>query len=51
LQLLASLFLQADNDRVQGLLDGGIDLFVAAGLLAFERKRLTPATQEDAGTG
>jgi type IV secretion system protein VirD4 len=41
LQLLASLFLQADSDRVQGLLDGGIDLFVAAGLLAFERKRPT----------
>lgn len=41
LQLLASLFLQADNDRVQGLLKGGIDLFVAAGLLAFERKRPT----------
>lgn len=40
LQLLASLFLQAD-DRVQGLLDGGIDLFVAAGLLAIERKRPT----------
>jgi type IV secretion system protein VirD4 len=40
LQLLASLFLQAD-DRVQGLLDGGIDLFVAAGLLAFERRRPT----------
>lgn len=39
LQLLATLFLQADSDRVQGLLDGGIDLFVAAGLLAFERKR------------
>ena len=38
LQLLATLFLQADSDRVQGLLDGGIDLFVAAGLLAFERK-------------
>lgn len=37
LQLLASLFLQADSDRVQGLLKGGIDLFVAAGLLAFER--------------
>ena len=37
LQLLASLFLQSDNDRVSGLLDGGIDLFVAAGLLAFER--------------
>ena len=41
LQLLASLFLQADSDRVQGLLKGGIDLFVAAGLLAFERSRPT----------
>jgi type IV secretion system protein VirD4 len=41
LQLLASLFLQADSDRVQGLLKGGIDLFVAAGLLAFERGRPT----------
>lgn len=41
LQLLASLFLQADNDKVQGLLKGGIDLFVAAGLLAFERNRPT----------
>jgi type IV secretion system protein VirD4 len=38
LQLLATLFLQSDNDRVQGLLKGGIDLFVAAGLLAFQRK-------------
>lgn len=37
LQLTAGLFLQADNDRVAGLLDGGIDLFVAAGMLAFER--------------
>lgn len=37
LQLLATLFLQADSDRVQGLLKGGIDLFVAAGLLAFQR--------------
>lgn len=41
LQLLATLFLQADSDRVQGLLKGGIDIFVAAGLLAFERKRPT----------
>ena len=41
LQLLASLFLQADSDRVQGLLKGGIDLFVAVGLLAFERGRPT----------
>ena len=39
LQLLATLFLQSDNDRVQGLLKGGIDLFVAAGLLAFQRKK------------
>ncbi|MEP3921120.1 type IV secretory system conjugative DNA transfer family protein [Ascidiaceihabitans sp.] len=41
LQLLASLFLQNENERVQGLLKGGIDLFVAAGLLAFERKKPT----------
>jgi type IV secretion system protein VirD4 len=41
LQLLATLFLQSDNDRVQGLLKGGIDLFVAAGLLAFQRRRPT----------
>ena len=41
LQLLATLFLQNDNDRVQGLLKGGIDLFVAAGLLAFQRGRPT----------
>ncbi len=38
LQLMANLFLQADNDRVAGLLDGGIDLFVAAGMLAFQRE-------------
>ncbi len=37
LQLLATLFLQADSDHVRGLLKGGIDIFVAAGLLAFER--------------
>ena len=41
LQLLASLFLQNENDRVQGLLKGGIDLFVAAGLLAFQRGKPT----------
>lgn len=41
LQLLATLFLQSDSDRTAGLLKGGIDLFVAAGLLAFERKRPT----------
>jgi type IV secretion system protein VirD4 len=33
--------LLGDSDRVQGLLDGGINLFVAAGLLAFERRRPT----------
>lgn len=41
LQLLATLFLQSDSDRTTGLLKGGIDLFVAAGLLAFERGRPT----------
>lgn len=41
LLLLATLFLQNDNDRVQGLLKGGIDLFVAAGILAFQRHRPT----------
>lgn len=41
LQLLATLFLQTDSDRTQGLLKGGIDLFVAAGLLAFERNKPT----------
>lgn len=41
LQLLATLFLQSDSDRTQGLLKGGIDLFVASGLLAFERGRPT----------
>ena len=41
LHLLASLFLQNENERVQGLLKGGIDLFVAAGLLAFQRKKPT----------
>ncbi len=41
LQLLASLFLQNENERVQGLLKGGIDLFVAAGLLAFQRGKPT----------
>ena len=41
LQLLATLFLQSDNDKVKGLLEGGIELFVAAGLLAIERKKPT----------
>ncbi|WP_299481169.1 type IV secretory system conjugative DNA transfer family protein, partial [uncultured Paracoccus sp.] len=37
LKLTAKLFLQTDNEKLGGLLAGGIDLFVAAGLLAFER--------------
>ncbi|OWJ78002.1 type IV secretory system conjugative DNA transfer family protein [Haematobacter missouriensis] len=37
LKLTAKLFLQTDNEKLNGLLAGGIDLFVAAGLLAFER--------------
>ena len=41
LQLLATLFLQSENDKVKGLLEGGIELFVAAGLLAFERGKPT----------
>ncbi len=37
LKLTAKLFLQTDNEKLSGLLAGGIDLFVAAGLLAVER--------------
>jgi type IV secretion system protein VirD4 len=37
LKFTAKLFLQTDNEKLSGLLAGGIDLFVAAGLLAFER--------------
>ncbi|MCL7465975.1 type IV secretory system conjugative DNA transfer family protein [Phaeovulum sp. NW3] len=37
LKLTGKLFLQTDNEKLSGLLAGGIDLFVAAGLLAFER--------------
>ncbi len=37
LKLTAKLFLQTNNEKLSGLLAGGIDLFVAAGLLAFER--------------
>ncbi|MEP3596608.1 type IV secretory system conjugative DNA transfer family protein, partial [Parvibaculum sp.] len=37
MKLTAKLFLQTDNEKLSGLLAGGIDLFVAAGLLAFER--------------
>jgi len=33
LKLTAKLFLQTDNEKLSGLLAGGIDLFVAAGLL------------------
>jgi len=41
LKLTAKLFLQTDNEKLSGLLAGGIDLFVAAGLLAFERMAST----------
>ncbi|MCC5967122.1 MAG: type IV secretory system conjugative DNA transfer family protein [Natronohydrobacter sp.] len=37
LKLTAKLFLQTDNEKLSGLLAGGIDLFVASGLLAIER--------------
>lgn len=37
LQTLASLFLVSTNDGIQGLLEGGKKVFVAACLLAFER--------------
>ena len=36
LQLLATLFLQTKSERAEGLLKGGINLFVACGLYAFE---------------
>ncbi len=41
LRLTASLFLQPDSPSTAGLLQGGIDLFVAAGMLAFQRGRPT----------
>lgn len=41
LRLTAGLFLQSDSDRVAGLLQGGIDIFVAAGMLAIQRGRPT----------
>ncbi|WP_072298265.1 type IV secretory system conjugative DNA transfer family protein [Paracoccus sp. SM22M-07] len=37
IKLLAELFLQADDESAKGLLEGGIDLFVACGLFAIER--------------
>lgn len=37
LRRTAGLFLHADSDHARGLLDGGIDLFEACGMLAFQR--------------
>ena len=37
LRKTANLFLQADGENAKGLLEGGIDLFVACGILAMER--------------
>ena len=37
LKKTADLFLQSDNDNMKGLLEGGVDLFVAAGIYAMER--------------
>jgi type IV secretion system protein VirD4 len=37
LRKTANLFLQADGENARGLLEGGIDLFVACGILAMER--------------
>lgn len=37
LKKTAELFLQSDSDNMKGLLEGGIDLFVAAGIYAMER--------------
>lgn len=37
LRKTADLFLQSDSDNMKGLLEGGIDLFVAAGIYAMER--------------
>ena len=36
LQLLATLFLETKSEKAEGLLKGGINLFVACGLYAFE---------------
>ncbi|TQM89601.1 type IV secretory system conjugative DNA transfer family protein [Roseinatronobacter monicus] len=37
LRKTANLFLQAEGDNAKGLLEGGIDLFVACGILAMEQ--------------
>lgn len=37
LRAVANLFLQSDSQEARGLLDGGIDLFVACGIYAMER--------------
>jgi type IV secretion system protein VirD4 len=41
IRLLAELFLQTEDDSMKGLLDGGIDLFVACGIFAMERGKAT----------
>ena len=41
LKKTADLFLQADSDNMKGLLEGGVDLFVAAGIYAIERGKPT----------
>ena len=41
LQLLATLFLETKSERAEGLLKGGINLFVACGLYAFELNKPT----------
>lgn len=41
LRKTANLFLQADGENARGLLEGGIDLFVACGILAMERAKPT----------
>ncbi|AZY95562.1 type VI secretion protein (plasmid) [Paracoccus sp. Arc7-R13] len=41
IRLLAELFLQTEDDSMKGLLDGGIDLFVACGIFAMERNKAT----------
>lgn len=41
IRLLAELFLQTEDDGAKGLLEGGIDLFVACGIFAMERGKAT----------
>ncbi|MBP1807670.1 type IV secretory system conjugative DNA transfer family protein [Rubellimicrobium aerolatum] len=50
LQKTARLFLQS-TESTQGLLQGGIDIFVACGLLAFEQGRPTIGAIYDLATG